>query len=47
MEDNIKAASKALKIKTGSISSCISGRYKTSGGFKWFKSLNKKGGYFA
>ena len=45
--DNTKTASKILKIKSGSISSCISGRYKTSGGFKWFKSLNKKGGYSA
>jgi len=34
-------------IKKGSISNYISGRYKTSGGFKWFKYLNKKGGCFA
>ncbi len=44
--NNIKEASLFLNIKTGSISNCISGKYQTSGGYKWEK-LNKKGGHFA
>lgn len=44
--NNIKEASNKLNIKTGSISNCISGRYKTSGGYKWEK-LTKEGGHFA
>jgi len=46
INESVKHITKKEK-KPGSISSCISGKYKTSGGFKWFKSLNKKGGYFA
>jgi hypothetical protein len=45
--DNTKTASDSLDLRTSSISSCLNGKYKTSGGFKWFKSLNKKGGHFA
>jgi hypothetical protein len=45
--NNIKEASHMLKIKTSSISQCINGKYKTSGGFVWSKLLNKEGGHFA
>jgi len=44
---NTKTASNKLNIKSSSISSCISGTYKSSGGFKWIKSLNQKGGQSA
>jgi len=44
---NIKEASHMLKIKTSSISQCVNGKYKTSGGFVWSKLLNKEGGHFA
>ena len=33
--DNIKQAALALKISASSISNCLSGRYKTAGGFQW------------
>ncbi len=44
--NNTKEASNMLNIETGSISNCLSGKYKTSGGYKWEK-LNKEGGHFA
>ena len=37
--DSIRTASKATKAKEGSISSCISGRYKTSVGYVWKKEI--------
>jgi hypothetical protein len=45
--NNSREASLALNLKPGAISNCINGKYKSSGGFKWIKSINKKGGYFA
>ena len=45
--DNTKIASISLNINSSSISSCLNGKYKSSGGYKWLKSLNKKGGHFA
>jgi hypothetical protein len=47
--DNIKTAANYLNIHASSISSCLSGVYKTAGGYKWIKSynLNMKGGNFA
>ena len=42
--NNIKIAGNVLNIKSSSISSCISGKYKTAGGYIWKKQLNKKGG---
>ena len=33
--DNMQQASLALNISSGSISNCISGKYKTAGGFQW------------
>jgi hypothetical protein len=44
---NAKTAGNVLGIIHSSISSCISGTYKSSGGFKWTKSLDKKGGISA
>jgi hypothetical protein len=44
---NTLTASVALQIPKSSISQCLSGKYKTSGGFKWIKSSNKEGGCFA
>lgn len=44
--DNTKIAADVLNIHTGSIASCLNGKYKTAGGYKWIK-LNKKGGHFA
>ena len=45
--NNIKTAGSDLNIKTGSITNCIKGVYKTAGGFIWKRNINKKGGYCA
>jgi hypothetical protein len=45
--NNIKNAGDNLNIKPSSITNCIKGNYKSAGGFKWVKSLNKKGGQSA
>ena len=45
--NNIKTASINLNIKSGSISNCINGIYKSSGGYTFLKLINKKGGHFA
>jgi hypothetical protein len=42
--NNTKTASNFLNIKSGAISNCLKGKYKSAGGYKWIKSLNKKGG---
>jgi hypothetical protein len=44
--NNAKTASKALNLKSSSIINALSGKYKTSGGYKWEK-LIKKGGICA
>ena len=35
--ENISEASKELGVNGSNISACLNGRYKTSGGYKWFK----------
>jgi hypothetical protein len=45
--NNAREIFHSLNIKTGSISQCLHGKYKSAGGFIWEKSLNKKGAYFA
>jgi hypothetical protein len=41
---NTKTAGEFLNIKCTSITSCMSGKYKTAGGFIWKKLLKQKGG---
>jgi len=45
--DNTKIAGDCLNISPSSITQCLSGKYKKSGGYIWKKHLNQKGGQSA